>query len=174
MRPAPESLRIASAATCIIVTIGACAPTSSSQSAEQRGALIEELQTAKQTDLKEAVEPDTSPVAQGDLMVAAGKADDAISKLTRGEYIAPTELQEALTVPPRSLNEQQRLELIRRLQSSCWLDDRGWWDYTRDPNPATDFIVQEEMCHQAIQQLRSGQDVSWWTIQQALYVPPNP
>jgi hypothetical protein len=30
------------------------------------------------------------------------------------------------------------------------------------------------MCDQAIEELRSGDDVSWWTIQQALYVPPNP
>jgi hypothetical protein len=174
MMPARETLRIAAAAAGIMITLSACAPVRSSESAQQRGTVLEELQTAKQTDLKEAVEPDTSPVAQGDLMVAASKADDAIYKLTRDEYISPTELHEALTLPPRSLSEEQRLMLIRRLQGSCWLDDQGWWDYTRDPNPATDFIVQEDMCHQAIQELRSGEDVSWWTIQQAMYVPPNP
>jgi hypothetical protein len=174
MMPARESLRIAAATAGIMVTICACAPAGSSESAQQRGSLIEELQTSKQTDLKEAVEPDTSPVAQGDLMVAADKADDAIYKLTRDEYVSPTELHEALTVPPRTLTEEQRVMLIRQLQGSCWLDNRGWWDYTRDPNPATDFIVQENMCDQAIQELRSGEDVSWWAVQQALYVPPNP
>jgi hypothetical protein len=171
MMPARESLRIAAAAAGIMVTLCACATATPSQSAQQ---LIEELQTSRQNDLKEAVEPDTSPVAQGDLMVAADKANDAIYKLTRDEYISPSELHEALTVPPRTLSEEQRLMLIRQLQGSCWLDNRGWWDYTRDPNPATDFIVQKQMCDQAIQELRTGEDVSWWTIQQALYVPPNP
>ncbi len=174
MMPAGESLLIAAAAAGMMMTLSACAPASSSESAQQRGTLIEELQSSKQTDLKDALEPDTSPVAQGDLMVAADKADDAIYKLTHDQYLSQSELREALTVPPRSLTEEQRLMLIRQLQSSCWLDNQGWWDYTRDPNPATDFIVQEDMCDQAIQELRSGEDVSWWTIQQALYVPPNP
>jgi hypothetical protein len=174
MMPARAFFRIAAATAGIMVTLGACAPTSSSESTQQRGTLVEELQTSKETDLKEALEPDTSPVAQGDLMVAADKANDAIYKLTHDEYISPAELHDGLTVPPRSLSEEERLQLIRQLQSSCWLDNQGWWDYTRDPNPATDFVVQEQMCDQAIQELRSGEDVSWWTIQQALYVPPNP
>lgn len=171
---ARESLLIAAAAAGIMIALSACAPATSSESKPPRGTLIEELEISKQTDLKDALEPDTSPVAQGDLMVAADKADDAIYKLSHDEYLSQTELHEALTVPPRSLTEEQRLMLIRELQSSCWLDNRGWWDYTRDPNPATDFVVQEDMCDQAIEELRSGEDVSWWTIQQALYVPPNP
>jgi hypothetical protein len=174
MIPARESLRIAAAAAGIMMALSACASTSPSESAQQRGTLIEELQTSKQTDLKDALEPDTSPVAQGDLMVAADKANDAIDKLTHGQYVSQTALHEALTVPPRTLSEEQRLMLIRQLQASCTLDNRGWWDYTRDPNPATDFLIQEQMCDQAIEKLRSGQDVSWWIIQQALYVPPNP
>ncbi len=174
MMPAGESLLVAAAAAGIITSLYACAPASSSESAQQRDTLIEELQTSKQTDVRDALEPDTSPVAQGDLMVAAEKADEAIDKLEHDEYVSQTELHQALTVPPRSLTEEQRLMIIRRLQSSCWLDNQGWWDYTRDPNPATDFIVQQDMCDQAIEELRSGEDVSWWTIQQALYVPPNP
>ena len=107
-------------------------------------------------------------------MVAANKADMAIDKLDHGDRVSQSDISEALIVPPPSLTREQRADYIVKLRAACELDNRGWTHNTRYSVSPQDYLVQEQMCLQTVRQLRTGQDVSWYTIQQALHVPRNP
>jgi hypothetical protein len=145
-----------------------------SRTPDEASALIEQLEGAKHTDLQNALAPDILPIAQGDLMISAGKATTAIEKLRRGEYISQTEVAQALVVPPKSLSVEERVYLIRQLEAAIAMDNQGFDDYPRDPGKEEDFQVQARMAEQVAHQLRNGETVSWWAIQQALEVPANP
>ena len=163
------------AALVSAAVLSSCSVTGpASRTPEETSALIEQLESAKRTDLQNALAPDVLPIAQGDFMTSAGKATTAIEKLRRGEYISPEEIEQAIVVPPKSLSREERLYLISQLEAALAMDNRGWRDYPRDPVKGQDFQVQGRMAGQVITQLRNGDTVSWWAIQQALYVPPNP
>jgi len=49
-----------------------------------------------------------------------------------------------LFVPHKTLSTAQRVRLIDELKYARYLDDRGWWDWTRDPVIEQDFAVQEK------------------------------
>jgi len=54
------------------------------------------------------------------------------------------------------------------------LDDRRWWDWTRDPIIAQDFAVQEKKATRAIKDLKTSRQVSWSEIDEGLKVPRYP
>ncbi len=107
-------------------------------------------------------------------MVAASKADLAIFKLTNGEPVSEADITEALVVPPPSLTAEQRADYIVRLRAACKLDNRGWTHNTRYSVAPQEYLVQYTMCERACTNLRMGQEVSYYTLQQALHVPRNP
>lgn len=165
-------------AITIALWISACSPAASqSHAANQvnpQSQLVAQLQEAKQTDLHLALQTGISPVGQGDLMVAATKADTVIDKLTHGEPVSQADITEALIVPPPSLTPEQRADYIVKLRAACQLDNRGWTHNTRYSVAPQEYLVQYTMCEQAERELRTGQQVSYYTIQQALHVPRNP
>ncbi|HUA36422.1 MAG TPA: hypothetical protein VMA09_22645 [Candidatus Binataceae bacterium] len=165
---------IASAAL-VALTLSACGPSSNpSQVPSERPALIEKLAAARQTDLQDALAPGLNPVAQGDFEHSAQKADEAIGKLQQGQFVSRRDLNLAMTVPPGELTPAQRQDFIDQLQAAKKLDETGVLDSSREPIRSEDYTVQIGMIDQTIAQLRSGATVSWWTIQQALFVPQNP
>jgi hypothetical protein len=167
------SSRRAALLCCLLLS--ACAATNSSPPANQRPELIEQLQTAKQTDLKNALTPGVNAVAEGDFMRSAGKVDEVVAKLNQGQYVSQRDLNLALTVPPASMTQEQRQDYINQLLAARQLDERGIEDYSYDsPTKVEDFQVRIRMIDQAITALRTSEAVSWWQIQQALHTPQNP
>jgi autonomous glycyl radical cofactor GrcA len=165
-------------AIAVALAISACSPAASQSAAANQvnpqSQLIAQLQEAKQRDLHLALQPGTTPVGQGDLMVAATKADTVIDKLNHGEEVSQADITEALIVPPPSLTPEQRADYIVKLRAACELDNRGWTHNTRYSVSPQEYLVQYTMCDQAVRELRTGQEVSYYTLQQALHVPRNP
>jgi hypothetical protein len=166
--------RVIAVTLLMAVTLAACATTSTSRSPEERNALIAQLEAARRTDQQNALSPEVGPVAQGDLMVSAGYTEDVIGKLRRDEYVSQHEIDRALVVPPTTLTAAQRADFIRQLEAARKMDQVGVEDYTREPDKTEDYLVQMKMIDRTTQQLRRGDPVSWWAIQQALQVPQNP
>jgi hypothetical protein len=162
------------------VGISACSPAASQSAAANQvnlnpqSQLVAQLQEAKQTDLHLALQPGTSPTGQGDLMVAASKVDMVIDKLDHGDQVSQADITQALIVPPPSMTPEQRADYIVKLRAACELDNQGWTHNTRYSVAPQDYLVQEQECLQAVRELRTGQDVSFYTLQQALHVPRNP
>ena len=155
--------------------LSACASTNPASSPQQRDALIAQLEAAKQTDQRNALAPGINPITQGDFMHSATKVDAVVAAVRQGQYVSDRDLRLALTVPPKSMSAQQRQDYINQLQAARDLDRHGVQDYTWDsPGKVQDYAVQIKMIDEAIALLRTDQPVSWWQIQQALHVPPNP
>ena len=104
----------------------------------------------------------------------ADRAQDVIDKIEHGERVSRAEITDALFVPPKSLSEAERAQLVQRLEQSRDLDERGWWDWTRDPVIAQNFQVQERKADRVIRDLETDQPVSWSDIDEAMHVPANP
>ena len=153
------------------LSLSACAPTESNGSAAQSERTLQRLQAAREIDLSNATDPDVGPVASGDYSVRADKAAQVMYDLEHGQYVSQSRIDDALFVPPKSLSLAQRARLINELQYARNLDDRGWWEWTRDPIIAQDFSVQEKKANRAIRDLESGQEVSWSEIDEGLEVP---
>jgi hypothetical protein len=159
-------------AALVALILSACGPSSNpSQVPSERPGLIEKLQAAKQADLQNAVAPGMNAVVVGDYEHSAQKADDAIEKLQKGQFVSRRDLNLAMTVPPKDLSPEQRQDFINQLEAARKLDEQGVLDNSREPIKSTDFTVQINSIDQTIAQLRSGNVVSWWSIQDALYVP---
>jgi len=112
-------------------------------------------------------------VASGDYGLRADRAHDVADQLAHGVKVSPEEISEALFVPPASLTETQRAELVRRLEQARQRDEQGWWDWTRDPVIAQNFQVQERKADRVIRYLETDQPVSWSDIDEAMHVPAN-
>lgn len=104
-------------------------------------------------------------------MLRADHAQDVIDSLEHGVHVSQAEVRDALFVPPKSLSETQRAELVQELEQAKWRDNRGWWDWTRDPVIAQNFSVQEKKADRVIKELETDQPVSWYDIQEAMHVP---
>ncbi|MGA9725585.1 MAG: hypothetical protein WBQ86_24220 [Candidatus Binatus sp.] len=151
--------------------LSACAPTESNVSAAQSEQTLQRLQAAREIDLNNAKDPEVSPAASGDYGIRADKAGQVMYDLEHGKYVSRSQIDDALFVPPKSLSEAQRAQLINELRYAKSLDNRGWWDWTRDPVIAQDFSVQEKKANRAIRDLESGQQVSWSEIAEGLALP---
>jgi hypothetical protein len=166
-------LMIVAGALLLAPGTSARALTDENPSALERSALIEQLRAAKQLDLRRAYEVSVGPVAAGDYMLRADRADDVIGELEHGVDVPRSEISAALFVPPKSLSESDRAELVQQLEQAKWRDNRGWWDWTRDPVIAQNFSVQEKKADRVIRKLETDQPVSWHDIQEAMEVPAN-
>ncbi|MGC2274562.1 MAG: hypothetical protein WA571_00985 [Candidatus Binatus sp.] len=121
-----------------------------------------------------ALDPAVGPAASGDYSIRADRAEQVMNDLEHGQDVSQAQIDEASFVPPKSLSPALRSELIRELQQAKNLDDRGWWDWTRDPIIAQDFSVQEKKASRAIKDLETSQQLSWSEIDAGLEVPQYP
>src|SRR6202167_2454900 len=158
----------------LALSLSACAPTESNVSYAQSEQTLERLQAARDIDLRNAKDPEVGPVASGDYSVRADKAALVMNDIEHGQYVSQSQIDDALFVPPRSISLTQRAELIRKLKDAKNLDNRGWWDWTRDPIIAQDFSVQEKKANRAIRDLETDQQISWSEIDEGLEVPRYP
>jgi hypothetical protein len=140
---------------------------------QQESQLIERLRAARQLDRSRAYDVSVGPVAAGDYMLRADRAQDVIDKIQHGERVSQAEIEDALLVPPKSLSETERAQLVRQLEHSWELDQRGYWDWTRDPVIAQNFQVQGKKAERVIRDLETAQPVSWSDIEEAMHVPAN-
>jgi hypothetical protein len=166
-------LIIVAGAVLLVPHTSLCATTESNTPAQDPTQLIQQLRAARELDLSNARDVSIGPVAAGDYMLRADHAEDVISDLEHGIRVPRAEVREALFVPPKSLSETQRAELVKELQQAKWRDNRGWWDWTRDPVIAQNFSVQEKKADRVIKELETDQPVSWHDIQEAMHVPAN-
>jgi hypothetical protein len=172
-----KTLQIAATvvALCFAASLSACAPAESNTS-EEAGIerTLQRLQAAREIDLSNALDPEVGPVASGDYSVRADNAAQVMNDLEHGTHVSQSQIDAALFVPPKSLSNADRARLIQELKYARYLDDRGWWDWTRDPVIAQNFAVQEKKANRAIKDLETNQQISWSEIDQGLEVPRYP
>ncbi len=161
-------------ALCLAASLSACAPAEANVSVAQKQRTLQRLQAAREIYLKNASDPAVGPAASGDYSIRADNAEQVINDLEHGQDVSQAQIDEASFVPPTSLSPAERAQLIRELQAARNLDDRGWWDWTRDPIIAQDFSVQEKKAARAIKNLETSRQVSWSEIDQGLEVPRYP
>ncbi len=172
-----KSLQLAAAlacALCFATSLSACAPTESNVSNAQGERTLERLQAAREIDLSNARDPEVGPAASGDYSLRADKAEQVMDDLEHGKYVSQSQIDDAMFVPPKSLSLAQRTQLINELKYARSLDNRGWWDWTRDPVIAQNFSVQEKKADRAIRDLETDQQISWSEIDEGLAVPRYP
>jgi hypothetical protein len=161
-------------AVFLAASLSACAPTESNVSSAQSEWTLQRLQAAREIDLSNAIDPEVGPIASGSYSMQAEKADRVMNDLEHGQYVTQAQIDDALFVPPKSLSPAQRARLVDELKKARDLDNRGWWDWTRDPVIAQDFSVQETKANRAITDLQTDQQVSWSEINEGLAVPQYP
>ena len=120
------------------------------------------------------MDPEVGPAASGDYSLRADKAARVMDDLEHGRHVSQSQIDDALFVPPKSLSLAERAQLIQQLKYAKYLDDQGWWDWTRDPVIAQDFSVQEKKANRAIRDLETNQQISWSEIDEGLQVPQYP
>jgi len=172
-----ESLQLAAAlacALCFATSLSACAPNESKVAQAQGERTLERLQAAREIDLNNARDPEVGPAASGDYSLRADKAEQVMDDLEHGKYVSQSQIDNAMFVPPKSLSLAQRSQLINELKYARSLDNRGWWDWTRDPVIAQNFSVQEKKADRAIRDLETDQQISWSEIDEGLAVPRYP
>ncbi len=124
--------------------------------------------------MRNAKDPEVGPAASGDYSVRADKAGQVMDALEHGQYVSQSQIDAATFVPPKSLSSAQKAQLIQELKDASYLDDRGWWDWTRDLVIAQDFSVQKKKANRAIRDLETDQQISWSEIDEGLTVPRYP
>jgi hypothetical protein len=142
-------------------------------SPQERAQLIEQLQEARQTDLKNALDTSLGADAAGDYMTQAGKAETAINDLSQNSSVPKSEISDALFVPPKHLSPAQRAELITQLEQTKVRDDQIWHNHLGgwDPILTTDCTIQAERVERVVKKLETEKSVSWSEINEAMYVP---
>lgn len=142
-------------------------------SPDERAQLIEQLQGARQTDLKNALDTSLGPDAAGDYMTQAGKAETAINDLSQHSDVSKSEISDALFIPPKHLSPAQRAELITQLEQAKARDDEIWRTHMGgwDPILTTDCTIQGKRVDRVLKDLETEEPVSWSEINEALYVP---
>jgi len=172
-----KSFRIAGyiASTLFFATsLSACAPVKSNVSTAQIERTLQRLQAAREIDLSNARDPEVGPVASGDYSIRADKAAQVMNEMEHGRSVSQARVDDALFVPPKTISLEQRARLVDELKQARALDNRGWWDWTRDPIIAQDFSVQEIKANRAIKDLETNKQVSWSEIDEGLQVPRYP
>ena len=147
------------------------AATDLNNSMQQGTQLIQRLRAAEQVDRSRALDVSIGPVASGDYGLRADRARDVADKIEHGVAVSPEEISRALFVPPESLSETQRAQLVQQLEEARQRDEQGWWDWTKDPVIAQNFQVQERKATRVIKNLENNQPVSWADIHEAMHVP---
>ena len=156
-----------------LLCLSSCA-VSTGMSPQERANLIEELQEARQTDLKDAMDTALGPVAAGDYMTQAGKAETAISDLSAHSNVPGSDISDALFVPPKHLSPEMRAQLVERLEQARALDDEKWRNNlgSEDGNWVTLLCdIQSRRATRVIKKLETGEPVSWFDINDAMGTP---
>jgi hypothetical protein len=165
-----REVSLAIAALCL----SACASAGSARmTAQERSNSIEQLQRARQTDLKDALDTELGPAAQGEYMMQAGKAGTAISDLREQQNVSRAEISDALFVPPKHLSPAERVELIKQLEQAKALDNQIYRNHLGgyDPILTEDCTVQAQRVDRVTNELETERQVSWSEIQEAMWVP---
>jgi len=167
-------LEISILITLSFLCLSACSTADSyGTSPDQRAQLIEQLQEARRTDLKNALDTSLGADAAGDYMTQAGKAETAIDDLNQHSDVPKSEISDALFVPPKHLSPAQRAELITQLEQAKVRDDQIWHNHLGgwDPILTTDCTIQGERVERVVNKLETEKSVSWSEINEAMYVP---
>ena len=160
------------AVSCICLS--ACASAGSAgMTPRERSNLIEQLQQARQTDLRNAMDTELGPVAAGNYMTQAGKAENAIDDLSQHSNVPRAEISDALFVPPKHLSTAERMELIKQLKQAKALDDQIYRNHLGgyDPILTQDCTVQAHRVDRVTIELETERQVSWSEIREAMWVP---
>jgi hypothetical protein len=127
-------------------------------STKNKAALVEELESAKQQDWSNALDPHVAPSEEEDFLDQMNKADRAIKELTHGFEVPLSEID---AVQQDDRNEQ------------AMLNDLAWSDSVA-PTDTFTFDQQKALVESVIKDLEIGEDVHWSTIKEALVVPHGP
>jgi hypothetical protein len=165
---------VATTAFCAILlstaALSACAGTQQTPTDQQ--AFISELTTAMDQDRANA-RASRDPVEAADCANQAEAADRAIRELRNGYDISPTEMRMYLEVPPPSISDSERAQLIDQLEAAKAKDQR-MMEISTDELVAADVYREREVdIDGLVKSLRIGDDVPWTAVQQAIYVPQN-
>lgn len=152
------------------------------QSPQLRSDLIQELETARNTDWDAALDPTASPVRQGTFLNQMNKADRAIKELSHGFAVSQGEIEDALWMPPKHITVEERARLIQQLQLARQQDDLNEqqmlndlaWANSDAPADTVTFDQRKEQVDRVVEDLEIGAPVHWSDIKQALVVPPSP
>jgi hypothetical protein len=170
-----RTVEVFACAVFLAASLSSCAPNeSNAMSSAQYQLTWQRLAAARESDLANAMDPEVGPAASGDYSIRADRAAQVMDDLEHGAYVSQPQIDAASFVPPKTLSPAQRARLIGELKYAQELDNRGWWDWTRDPVIAQDFAVQEKKANRAIEDLETNQQVSWSEIDEGLRVPKYP
>jgi hypothetical protein len=157
------------------------ATTTATLSPRQKSQLVELLETAETADRNGEMDPHVTPMTRDDFIDQKLKAERVIRELTHGFDAPEQEISDALWVPPRSITDERRAQLIQRLQMAKQQDDHNEQEMLNDSvwgnSGAIDTVIfdqQMQLVDNVIEDLEIGEPVSWSTIRKALYVPPSP
>jgi hypothetical protein len=163
---------------CLAVTVSllgiACSNENLVLTPRERVGLIEQLQRAKQADQEIAMDTSLGPVAQGDYLVQAEKADTAIKDLREHSDVLKTEVSDALFVPPRQITPEMKAQLLEKLAQAKALDDQKWRNNlgSEDENWLTLLCdIQARRATRVIKKLERAEPVSWVEINDAMTTP---
>jgi hypothetical protein len=156
--------------------------TTATLSPRQKSQLVELLETAKTADQNGEMDPHVTPMTRDDFIDQKLKVDRVIRELTHGFEVPESEVADSLWVPPKSITDESRTQLIRQLQIAKKEDDHNEQEMMNDyvwgdsiaPLDTVTFDQQMKLVDSVIEDLEIGEPVSWSTIREALYVPPSP
>jgi hypothetical protein len=141
---------------------------------QERVQAIEQLQQARQTDLEDAKDISLGPIAEGDYLAQADKADSAIRDLKEHSDVPRSEVSDALFVPPKHISPEMRAQLVKGLERARALDDEKWRNNlgSEDENWLTLLCdIQARRATRVIKELETGEPVSWFEINDAMTTP---
>jgi hypothetical protein len=171
IRRSPEVLIVVALS---LLCLSSCSSADSSGiTPQERVRLIGQLQDARQTDLKDAMDTELGPEAAGDYMTQAAKAETAIDDLNQHSNVPKSEISDALFIPPKHLSPAQRADLINHLEQAKARDDEiyrhhlGGWD----PILTEDCTIQGKRVERVVKKLETDGPVSWSEIEEAMVVP---
>jgi hypothetical protein len=157
----------------LLLSFAVCACSQSGPSLQQRSFIIGQLQMAKQLDEQNARDPKTDLTQVIDSRGQEAKADDSIAAVRAGVEVPAPELRDALDVPPTSLSQDTKTELIKELEEAEQRDNQK--AQTEDPGNHWlawhSYREQRDRADSVINSLKGGEDVPWSEIQQALQAP---
>jgi hypothetical protein len=175
-------------ATALLLGLSACAqkhshiPPGDYMSQQTTGAMVRQLEAAKELDESEAMGSSAGTVAREDFLEQAGKADRAIKELTHGYPVTEAEFRNALEVPPRNFSAAAKANLIGKIEQAraatdhneqAMLNEEGW-GYSDQPAATGAFDQRKRLDDEVIKDLTIGEQVHWDEIRQAVQVVQNP
>jgi hypothetical protein len=159
----------------LLLSLALCACSQARPSVQERSVIIKQLQMAKQLDERNARDPKTALTQVIDSRGQEAKADQTIAALKARIEVPPTEIRDAMDVPPTSLSQDSRTELIKELEEAERRDNLQ--AQTQDPGNNWlawhSYREQRDRADSVINALKGGEDVPWSEIQQALQVPES-